>query len=84
MLFRSRDVPARRPAASEPDLSDADRAVLVLYAADRPLDPARLQPKFTHVVPADVVAGWLATERLVLTDQYAPVDNLMAGVFRTR
>lgn len=77
--------------ASDPDPGDMSRAVLVLYAADRPPDPDALRraaadrPLFTHVVPPAVVGGWLATERrLVLTDQYAPVDNLMADVFRNR
>jgi len=83
--------------------------VLVLYAADRPLDldelrratrkpPADLQAAvasaagaaaqpqwFTHRPPAADVARLLdAGPPLVLTDQYAPVDNLMAGVFRHR
>lgn len=85
------------------------QAVVVLYAADRPLDldavrkatrkpPADLQvavvsgagaaaqPRwFTHRPPAADVARLLAADLpLVLTDQYAPVDNLMAGVFRHR
>ncbi len=97
----------------EPGLADPDqmpdRAVLVLYASDQPLDLNRLRaglPKlppvaaavaggaagqgedlhlFTHIVPADAVNDWLAAEpSLVLTDQYAPVDNLMARVFRRR
>jgi predicted membrane-bound spermidine synthase len=73
--------------SSEP-LTDPDarpsRAVLVLYAADRP-PAAAGHGGATHVVPDELVGRWLATDPpLVLTDQYAPVDNLMAGVFRRR
>ncbi len=75
--------------ASEEDVGTHSRSVLVLYAGDRPPVPpgawAPGRPAYTTVVPAGTVAGWLAREpKLVLTDQFAPVDNLMAGVFRRR
>ena len=72
----------------------------VLYAADHPLPLAevravareaylkqgndRKQP-FTHALDRERLEGFLrARPAVVLTDQYAPVDNLMAGVFRAR
>jgi hypothetical protein len=40
---------------------------------------------FIHVLPqADLDRYLSAREKLILTDQYAPVDNLMSGVFRER
>jgi spermidine synthase len=94
---------------STPDWLPADQSVMVLYAADRPLDldavraatrkppseaqaalgsaaGAAAQPRwFTHRPPAGEVERLLAADPpLVLTDQYAPVDNLMAEVFRHR
>jgi hypothetical protein len=40
---------------------------------------------YTNVIPADRLAPFLAADPgVLLTDQYAPVDNLMAEVFRYR
>jgi spermine/spermidine synthase len=94
------------------------RHVLVIYAADRPLDEERIRAEgfkrrgyesnvpaaaiagepavevmrpildkhfYTHTVPAAQLAPFLeADPGVFLTDQYAPVDNLMAEVFRYR
>jgi MFS family permease len=73
------------------------RQVLVIYASDRPLDLARMQEAVgrqtgatgpvlrTHEIPAARLAPFLAADPgVILTDQYAPVDNLMAEVFRRR
>ncbi len=78
-------------------VTDADavyamsRHVVVLYASDTPLDTAALGKLVksrtgvaadTYVLPDALVAELLAREKeLVLTDQYCPVDNLMATVF---
>jgi hypothetical protein len=41
--------------------------------------------RYTQVVPPEAVGRRLAWEKkLVLTDQYAPVDNFMAPVFHNR
>lgn len=78
--------------ASEDALRRMDRAVVVLYASDAKLDLAELnrvtmkrtgKPAETYVVSDALTAELLDREKeLVLTDQYAPVDNLMAIVFR--
>ena len=40
---------------------------------------------YSHVVPAKMLQALLDAEPpVVLTDQYAPVDNMMADVFRKR
>ena len=67
-----------------------DQQVYVIYAADRPLDLealARHGPAkpFTHRLRPGEIERLLANDAgVVLTDQYAPVDNLMAAVFRRR
>jgi spermidine synthase/MFS family permease len=72
------------------EYTPADRQVYVIYAADRPLDLAALArdgpPKpLTHRLPPGETERLLAQDPgLLLTDQYAPVDNLMAEVFRRR
>jgi spermidine synthase len=66
------------------------QGVYVIYAADRPLDLealARHGPAkpFTHRLRPEEAERLLAKDAgVVLTDQYAPVDNLMAAVFRRR
>jgi hypothetical protein len=75
------------------------RHVYVLYGADHPLELAEIQAvareaylrqgsekqPYTKVLARDRLEQFLsARPKLVLTDQYAPVDNLMAGVFRQR
>ena len=74
-----------------------DRTVFIVLRVGRTARPGRDQavaeeayarqgnPRdaFTHVLAHDRLEGFLSTRpAIVLTDQYAPVDNLMAGVFR--
>lgn len=72
---------------------EADRGVYVIYGSDRPLDIESLPPtilsegiiRFTHQVdrePMEKLLNDPAHKKLILTDQYCPVDNLMAEVFR--
>jgi MFS family permease len=59
------------------------RQVFVIYASDTPLT---LPPgaTATHRIPADEVERLLRDAPPPLTDQFAPVDQMMLGVFRTR
>jgi spermidine synthase len=62
-------------------------ATYVVAASAEPLDAARLDNpgNRVRVVPDARVAEWLAAGRsLVLTDDYVPVDNLMAPMFAER
>jgi hypothetical protein len=62
-------------------------ATYVVAASSAPLDVASLDDSSggIHVIPEARVAAWLADGRpLVLTDDYAPVDNLMAPIFAER
>jgi spermidine synthase len=72
---------------------ELERSVIILYASDRPLSVAdwstahrQFADKASNVyaVPEELVVRMLAVEpdRVILTDQYAPVDNLMMRVFR--
>jgi spermidine synthase len=66
----------------------------VVAASNHPLDFARLQQArgqgpdgrpVTRVMPPELMEQWLAEARApVLTDDYAPVDNLIAPVFAER
>jgi spermidine synthase/MFS family permease len=68
--------------------------VLVIYACDQPFDEDKLltvlttkavDRPYTYPLAFDYMEEMLdRTPKLVLTDQYAPVDNLMAGVYRQR
>lgn len=74
------------------------RQVYVIYASAKPLNLERLQELavrtpgavpaanfHTHAIPEGLLAPYLDREAgVVLTDQFAPVDNLMADVFRRR
>jgi spermidine synthase/MFS family permease len=74
------------------------RQVYVIYASARPLDVKDLHEKNVRVANAKKILSFhthLVQDRLldpflqrepgvILTDQYAPVDNLMAEVFRRR
>jgi spermidine synthase len=70
------------------------RSVIVLYASSQPLSPDALEAavqKHTKessqslVVPREILDKMLGIgKKIILTDQYAPVDNLMAEVFRKR
>jgi hypothetical protein len=70
----------------EPD----EQQVYVIYASDRPLDLGALArhgpvKPFTHRLRPGETERLLAKDGgVLLTDQYAPVDNLMAAVFRRR
>lgn len=71
-----------------------EKSVIVLYAANKPLEVDRWAEMMyrqtghgsgVYVVPADVTERLLASDkRITLTDQYAPVDNLLMQVFRSR
>jgi spermidine synthase len=66
----------------------------VVAAGNQPLDRTRLSQArgqgadgrvVTQIMPADQMQAWLAAARApVLTDDYAPVDNLIAPVFAER
>jgi len=73
------------------------RHVYVIYGADHPIDLANIRAvakeayllqevakePFSHKLDQDRLEQFLKLRpRIVLTDQYAPVDNLMSGVFR--
>jgi predicted membrane-bound spermidine synthase len=87
-----------REAAERVKRWGAGRQVLVIYASDRPLDPAAMRaavgkqlgqtpapPLRTHEIPMTRLLPFLSADPgVLLTDQYAPVDNLMAEVFRRR
>jgi len=71
------DVAVVRTEASR-DLNGLSTYVLAASAA--PLDPTAIP-----ILPPERVADWLAAGRpLVLSDDYAPVDNLMAPMFNER
>lgn len=71
-----------------------EKCVIVLYAASKPIEPAPwavMMHRHTgsgsgvYVVPQEVTDGLLARDkRVILTDQFAPVDNLLMQVFRSR
>jgi spermidine synthase len=74
---RPLDLDALRSATRKPP-AEAQAVLAGMGAAAQPA-------WFTHRPPAADVEQLLAAELpLVLTDQFAPVDNLMAGVFRER
>lgn len=71
-----------------------DRSVLVIYAADQPLDIAKLKRAVAHqtgtasdtfVFPEATVNEFLERSKpIILTDQHAPTDDLMRQVFKKR
>lgn len=79
---------------TDPAHDPGTQQVMVIYASAVPLDLEKLKvatiltgtaATFTHRPPAGKVDALLAGRPpLVLTDQFAPVDNLMAPVFRQR
>jgi spermidine synthase/MFS family permease len=128
-LVSSSPIPSAEPPAGAGDEErkewrrevralEENRQVLVIYAADRPLDEERVRAEvmkrkgysgnphaaavagspaielmgpilkrgfYTHTIPQSRLAPFLeADPGVLLTDQYAPVDNLMAEVFRYR
>ncbi len=80
--------------ATDPIWNANQRAVYVLYAADRPFDRAALAaaaarqkaaPPETIAMPAAELQAYLDRRPApVLTDAFAPVDNLISVVFRNR
>jgi spermidine synthase len=75
------------------------RSVFIVYGSDHPLDLAEIKavaeeayardgeplPARIHMLAPESLEGFLAGHRkIVLTDQYAPVDNLMSQIFRER
>ena len=81
------------------DFATNERVVFIVYASDQPLDLAEVQAvareayarahiehePFIHVMPRATLEQHLSTmPEMILTDQYAPVDNLMSNVFRKR
>ena len=71
------------------------RQVYVIFASDQPLDLERLRRQtekppvgvrfHTVLVKSFWLDPYLKTDPgIILTDQYAPIDNLMADVFRRR
>lgn len=76
-----------------------NRHVFIVYGSDEPLDLADVQavareayarqgrerPAYIHMLEPALLEYYLSQRpELILTDQYAPVDNLMSGVFRER
>jgi spermidine synthase/MFS family permease len=80
------------------DYLTVSRHVYVIYASDKPLEVMKLREKafatpgrhpefafYVNVLPAEYLTPFLMEEPgVILTDQFAPVDNLMADVFRRR
>jgi spermidine synthase/MFS family permease len=80
--------------AASPVWETGGRQVYVLYAADHPFDREGLRQALkrqgveearTVAMPEQAQDEYTAKEpHIVLTDAYAPVDNLMAATFRNR
>ena len=72
----------------------ADASTYVVAAGDSPISPSRLAGVHgqagngqiaTHIMPGNLMHDWLDQAAApVLTDDYAPVDNLIAPVFADR
>jgi predicted membrane-bound spermidine synthase len=69
------------------------RQVYCIYASDTPLDldkldeqlhAQKIDARMTYRLPDGEMDRMLKTYRLILRDQFAPVDNMMSGVFRAR
>jgi spermidine synthase len=73
-------------------LSDAEpwqstsASTYVVAAGNHPLNPSDLaRNPITHIMPADLMRQWLDEAKApVLTDDYAPVDNMIAPIFAER
>jgi spermidine synthase/MFS family permease len=82
--------------SADPQFDPDGQAVYVIYAASTPFDPGKLRAALaaggggttpaTHrpADAADIDRLLGALPPVVLTDQFAPVDNMMADVFRRR
>jgi len=74
-----------------PEWEDDSRKPHVVVGSFQPLSSAALSEANTHagrvstsshITPDDTLASWLnAQENILLTDDYAPVDNLVAPLF---
>jgi spermidine synthase len=80
---------------ADADLWDTGVAnTFVVAASNQPLDPERIVrargqglngESVTHIMPAARMDAWLAEwDAPLLTDDYAPVDNLIAPIFADR
>ncbi|MGL6072927.1 MAG: fused MFS/spermidine synthase [Fimbriiglobus sp.] len=76
-----------------PDVSLVKQDVYCIYAADQPLDLKKLDgqtlagggdKRMTYRVDPVETSRLLNQPAVVLRDQFAPVDNMMSGVFRNR
>jgi spermidine synthase len=72
-------------ADSDPWQSTA-ASTYVVAAGNHPINPSTLgRAPVTHIMPGDLMHQWLDDAQApVLTDDYAPVDNLIAPVFAER
>jgi spermidine synthase len=63
----------------------SDPNTIDVLAGKQPLDMARFSPRVTTIMPDDQMQAWLAASKApLLTDDYAPVDNLIAPLFADR
>jgi len=75
----------------DPDWEDDNRKPHVVVGSFQPLSDAALRDAnaqagrsylTSHITPDDTLTSWLsAQENILLTDDYAPVDNLVAHLF---
>lgn len=80
--------------APYPSWTSAGSSVFVVYGSTRPLDLDEMSqtlarrgagPMRTVAQPREQLLAYIADgPQIVLTDQYAPVDNLIAALFRSR
>ncbi len=77
-----------RPDQAPLEAEDDRRRTYVVVASHRPLDFARLSRlnnDLNRVVPAEILAAYVAdTRTVILTDDRAPVDLLVSPLFRAR
>ncbi|MBV9581354.1 MAG: spermidine synthase, partial [Chloroflexi bacterium] len=86
--------PAVQVLAEGATWSSGDPSTYVVAAGDIAIDPDRLAGVHgqgvdgsiaTRIMPGEQMHDWLANAHaLVLTDDYAPVDNLLAPIFAVR
>jgi spermidine synthase len=63
----------------------SDPNTIDVLAGNQPLDMSRFSARVTTIMPADQMRAWLTASRSpLLTDDYAPVDNLIAPLFADR
>jgi spermidine synthase len=86
--------PAAQVLADAEPWQSASPSTYVVAAGNIPVDPSELATArgqgpdghiVTHIMPGDLMNQWLTDANApVLTDDYAPVDNLIAPVFAER